>query len=542
MSKFFARFFVPIVALLLLLAISVLYYHNIREERTAVMQQQGAMRNINESVYDLARIRGENAFTDSCALYLRRYVEHYDKQGLRITIIDPVEGGVMFDSSLPEGALAVSSHATRPEVVQAVQEGVGYDVRRTSSLDNKEYLYVATYHNEYDFIVRSSLPYELVKQTSSVAGLLLLVVAGTIIAIVLYLLYRIMKLAGSSDFATQKLQQHLRIAQEGVAIFDSRRRIVFANPLFSEYADLISAAHLTNVEDILREPEFRNIKRFIENKGYKNNAVREFYVQDKVEAAGRVFALRGVLFVDNSFEVSINDVTAIEQQTRLKQQLTQNVAHEFKTPVCSIQGYLETILQNYPGNITQDQLQHFLQRCYSQSTRLDHLVRDISQLNEMTNGVQRVNKEAVDLSQLLRGVLQDVNNKIVEQEITVENQLPPTLVLFADPSMLYSIFRNLLDNAIAYAGTGVTIKICCFRSDESFCYFSFADNGTGVPEEHLPRLFERFYRVDKGRSRKLGGTGLGLAIVKNAVILHGGTISARNVQGGGLEFIFKLRR
>lgn len=542
MSKFFARFFVPIVALLVLLAISVLYYHNIREERTAVMQQQGSLRNINESVYDLARIRGENAFTDSCALYLRRYVEHYDKEGLRITIIAPADGRVMFDSSLPEGPLAVSSHATRPEVIQAIQEGVGYDVRRISSLDNKEHLYVATYHNEYDFIVRSSLPYELVKQASGVGGLLLLVVVGIIIAVVLYLIYRIMKLAGSSDFATQKLQQHLRIAQEGVAIFDSHRRIVFANPLFSEYADLISATHLTNVEDILREPEFRKIKRFIENKGYKNNAVREFYVQDKVEVAGRVFALRAVLFVDNSFEVSINDVTAIEQQTRLKQQLTQNVAHEFKTPVCSIQGYLETILQNYPENITQEQLQHFLQRCYSQSTRLDHLVRDISQLNEMTNGVQRVNREAVDLSQLVRGVLQDVNNKILEQGITVENRLPQTLVLFADPSMLYSIFRNLLDNAIAYAGAGVTIKICCFRSDESFCYFSFADNGTGVPEEHLPRLFERFYRVDKGRSRKLGGTGLGLAIVKNAVVLHGGTISARNVQGGGLEFIFKLKR
>ena len=108
--------------------------------------------------------------------------------------------------------------------------------------------------------------------------------------------------------------------------------------------------------------------------------------------------------------------------------------------------------------------------------------------------------------------------------------------------MLYSIFRNLIDNAIAYAGKGTVIKISCFRADEQYYYFTFADNGTGVPDEHLSRIFERFYRVDKGRSRKLGGTGLGLAIVKNAVALHGGTISARNAQGGGLEFVFKLQR
>lgn len=108
--------------------------------------------------------------------------------------------------------------------------------------------------------------------------------------------------------------------------------------------------------------------------------------------------------------------------------------------------------------------------------------------------------------------------------------------------MVYSIFRNLFDNAIAYAGDGTAITVSCFRSDADSYYFSFLDNGNGVPEEHISRIFERFYRVDKGRSRKLGGTGLGLAIVKNAVMLHGGAISARNVPSGGLEFVFNLCR
>ena len=166
----------------------------------------------------------------------------------------------------------------------------------------------------------------------------------------------------------------------------------------------------------------------------------------------------------------------------------------------------------------------------------------MSQLSEMTSGSQRVNKELLDLSLLVRNMLAEVNNKIVEHGMTVVDELPATLFINADSSMLYSVFRNLLDNAISYAGDGTVVRITCFRSDEQFFYFSFSDNGIGVPEEHLQRIFERFYRVDKGRSRKLGGTGLGLAIVKNAVVLHGGTISARMAQGGGLEFVFKLQR
>jgi two-component system OmpR family sensor kinase/two-component system phosphate regulon sensor histidine kinase PhoR len=374
-------------------------------------------------------------------------------------------------------------------------------------------------------------------------NIMLVIVAGVIMSVVLYMLYRIISLAGSSEFATQKLMQHLLIAQEGIAIFDSKHRLVFANPLFQEFADYISSKNLPKVENILRQPEFARLWRFIEYDGYvMNNETRETTFLEKIEVSGRTFALRGVLFRDRGFEISINDITATEEQTRMKQQLTQNVAHEFKTPVCSIQGYLETILQNYPHAMSNEQLMHFLERCYSQSNRLNNLVQDISQLNDISNQYQRVNKEPVDVAQLVRNMLNELGNKIADSGMTVENMLPPLLVMNADPSLLYSVFRNLLDNAISYAGENATVRINCFRSDEQYYYFSFSDNGPGVGEEHLARIFERFYRVDKGRSRKLGGTGLGLAIVKNAVALHGGTISARNVNGGGLEFVFKLQR
>lgn len=211
-----------------------------------------------------------------------------------------------------------------------------------------------------------------------------------------------------------------------------------------------------------------------------------------------------------------------------------------KTPVSSIQGYLETIVSN--ENIPREKINVFLERCYAQSNRLSRLLRDISVLTRMDEAANMIDMERVDISLLVGNIINEVALELDEKHITVVNSLKKSIQIKGNYSLIYSIFRNLMDNAIAYAGTNIQININCFREDEGFYYFSFADTGVGVSPEHLNRLFERFYRVDKGRSRKLGGTGLGLAIVKNAVIIHGGSISAKNNQGGGLEFVFTLAK
>ena len=255
---------------------------------------------------------------------------------------------------------------------------------------------------------------------------------------------------------------------------------------------------------------------------------------------GRTFIVECIIFQDASFEISINDVTQEEEQINLKRQLTQNIAHELKTPVSSIQGYLETIVSN--ENIPREKINVFLERCYAQSNRLSRLLRDISVLTRMDEAANMIDMERVDISLLVGNIINEVALELDEKHITVVNSLKKSIQIKGNYSLIYSIFRNLMDNAIAYAGANIQININCFREDEGFYYFSFADTGVGVSPEHLNRLFERFYRVDKGRSRKLGGTGLGLAIVKNAVIIHGGNISAKNNQGGGLEFVFTLAK
>ena len=255
---------------------------------------------------------------------------------------------------------------------------------------------------------------------------------------------------------------------------------------------------------------------------------------------GKIFLIECILFLDNSYEISINDISRQEEESRMKRQLTQNVAHELKTPVSSIQGYLETIVSN--ENIPREKINVFLERCYAQSNRLSRLLRDISVLTRMDEAANMIDMERVDISLLVGNIINEVALELDEKHITVVNSLKKSIQIKGNYSLIYSIFRNLMDNAIAYAGTNIQININCFREDEGFYYFSFADTGVGVSPEHLNRLFERFYRVDKGRSRKLGGTGLGLAIVKNAVIIHGGSISAKNNQGGGLEFVFTLAK
>ena len=227
------------------------------------------------------------------------------------------------------------------------------------------------------------------------------------------------------------------------------------------------------------------------------------------------------------------------KENQMRRELTQNIAHELKTPVASILGYTDTILDNPQMNCeTQRQ---FIERTNAQARRLTALLQDISTLNRMDYAAHQLTMERTDVSAIVSDIVQETAIALEKCQMTLNNCLPQDIIIQGNPSLIYSIFRNLIDNAINYAGEGTTINISA-ESTKDVWTFRFSDNGAGIAPEHLPRIFERFYRIDKSRSRQMGGTGLGLAIVKNAVLLHGGTITAHSVENGGLEFVWTLCR
>ena len=228
-----------------------------------------------------------------------------------------------------------------------------------------------------------------------------------------------------------------------------------------------------------------------------------------------------------------------EKENQLRRELTQNISHELKTPVASILGYTETILDD-PQMNSETQRQ-FIQRTHAQAQRLTALLQDISTLNRMDYAAQQLKMERTDVSEIVSDIVQETAIAIEKRHMTLNNCLPQGIVIQGNPSLIYSIFRNLIDNAINYAGEGTIIDINAEPTADGW-KFCLSDNGVGIAPEHLSRIFERFYRIDKGRSRLLGGTGLGLAIVKNAVLLHGGSITVHPANKGGLAFEFTLKK
>ena len=227
-----------------------------------------------------------------------------------------------------------------------------------------------------------------------------------------------------------------------------------------------------------------------------------------------------------------------EKENRLRRELTHNISHELKTPVASILGYTDTILES--PDISEEMKRLFIERTNVQAKRLSALLQDISALNRMDYAKDMIAVERVDVSALFADILQETTLAVQRKAMSVKNYLPQNIIVRGNRSLLYSIFRNLIDNAVNYAGQGTTIEVSA-TEQQGLWLFTFSDNGIGIPAEHLPRIFERFYRIDKGRSRDMGGTGLGLAIVKNAVQLHGGTINVSTPATGGLTFEFTLK-
>ena len=234
----------------------------------------------------------------------------------------------------------------------------------------------------------------------------------------------------------------------------------------------------------------------------------------------------------------VNRYEAEQERNRLKRQLTNNINHELKTPVASIQVCLETLLSGI--SISEEKRQELIERCYAHNDRLRRLLNDVSLITRMEDGSALIGKERVVINDIIDEVAKELEMLPEDERLLLHTDFSNEVIIDGNPSLIGSIFRNLTENAIAYS-EGKNIYISLLENNEQLCRIRFEDDGKGVEQKHLPHLFERFYRVDKGRSRQKGGTGLGLAIVKHAVLFHGGTITATNRPNGGLRFEFTVK-
>ena len=235
----------------------------------------------------------------------------------------------------------------------------------------------------------------------------------------------------------------------------------------------------------------------------------------------------------------MNKIRQEQEKNKLKRQLTNNINHELKTPVASIQICLETLLSGV--ELSDEKRVELIERCYVNNARLRNLLNDVSLITRIEDGSLLISKEPVVLNDIIGEIHKELDVVSEGEKMTLHTDFKDIVTVCGNLSLIGSIFRNLTENAIAYSG-GKNIYITLLANDADSCTISFEDDGRGVDPQKLHRLFERFYRIDKGRSRQIGGTGLGLSIVKHAVQFHGGNISVSNRPGGGLKFVFTLSK
>jgi len=254
-------------------------------------------------------------------------------------------------------------------------------------------------------------------------------------------------------------------------------------------------------------------------------------------APGRVFEVNAAPLPAGGALVVLHDVTSIEDAQKSRREFVANVSHELRTPLTSIQGYVETLIED--PNPSPETTLEFLGVILKNASRMNRLTEDLLALASVESPDYKVHLQPVRASVLLRDAIDSIGGNFVDSGVKIQSTTAPDALIMADPDAMHQVFGNLLENALKYAKSGKRIRASA-RLLTSEVQFTIQDFGPGIASEHLERIFERFYRVDKARSRESGGTGLGLAIVKHIVQAHGGRIWAESELGKGASFHFTL--
>jgi two-component system phosphate regulon sensor histidine kinase PhoR len=327
---------------------------------------------------------------------------------------------------------------------------------------------------------------------------------------------------------------------EGVLAVDATQRIVSINRAAADLLGIDALAVLG-----------RSIQEVVRNADLRQFALQAIDCREPVEddlvlraARDRTLRVRGTPLRDVSGEggavIVLNDITDIRHLENVRRDFVANVSHELKTPVASIKGFVETLLD---GRVDDpDDRRRFLEIVGRQSDRLGAIIDDLLALSriEQAEGMGDLPLERVAVADVLAAVVAECGPRADDRSIAIEVESPPGLEAEVNAPLLEQALINLVDNALKYSEQGGSVILAATPTEDGMLDLIVRDHGTGIGAEHLPRLFERFYRVDKGRSRKLGGTGLGLSIVKHIVQAHGGTVAVESTLGVGSTFRVRL--
>jgi len=506
----------------------------------------------------------------------------------RLTIID-IKGNVLADSEKSRAEISsMENHLGRPEVKAAIDGNIGVDTHYSPTL-KVDMLYVAVPIRSGDQtagVLRLAMPLENIQKTLTAIRkivLLGLLFALGLAAVLSYLLVsqitkpinrmmRICRRFAEGDFGrrinhncsdelgelavtlnkmaqdiedkikqtkeqNQKLTAVFNSMIEGVIVTDKATRIVSLNHTVEEMFGVCEKAAKGKLllEAVRNSRLSEVISDVLENGRSASAEVNLVHPARKTLQINAAPIFSGNI-VDGCLAV-VHDITEIKRLETMRSDFVANVSHELKTPLTSIKGFAETLLEGALED--KEHNRSFLKIIHEHAERLNSLVNDLLSLSYFESTEMVLEKKNLDIRGLLDEVVLGFASQRKKKNIAINNELPSGLVVKADRDRLGQVFTNLLDNAVKFGDENSSIKIY-WQDTDGKIKVVVEDTGTGIPEKDIPRIFERFYRVDKARSRELGGTGLGLSIVKHIIEQHGGTVGVESIEGAGTKFWFTL--
>ncbi len=508
--------------------------------------------------------------------------------GLRVTIIG-LDGTVYGDSELEGDRLRnVENHLYRPEVQQALKTGTG-ESRRFSTTLKKDFLYTASVFNKNGTkgIIRLSIPLSEIEQLlNRLRDILAFALLAAFILSVLvshlasYFISRPLKeisraagdaacgnllrriptqsndeigeLAKAFNYMSEQVKARLEDVSasksrlesvllsmfEGVMVVDVSGTILLMNQTLKNFLFITEEPAGKSPLEVIRNIEIQEIAdRTLKLKqGLESREISVLLPEEKILLVHatpiiRNGAAEGAVLV-------FHDITELRQLEIIRRDFVANVSHELRTPISSIKGYAETLLEGALDD--EKNAKDFLKIIYSDSDRLARLIEDLLDLSKIESGKLKLALKPVLLEPVARRVISGLSKQLKAKSLSVNVEIPESISkIQADEARIAQVLLNLIDNAIKYTDEGGRITVSATDAD-GFVRVDVSDTGIGITEKDLPRLFERFYRIDKARSRELGGTGLGLSIVKHIIQAHNGEVCVKSVLGEGSTFSFSI--